>query len=194
MQSDIALVRGDTFVRTYRWESSDPVYRAITAITQVAPVAITAPAHGLVPGWRAAVVSVKGMTDLNAARTPPVSSDFRRVAVVDANQITFPEVDASGFRAYTSGGYLFYFAPVPLVGYTARMTIKSRAGGEELYDATPGIAIDAVGQAVRLTIPATATAAFAWRTGVYDLEMQSPTGVVSKLAAGAVTVASEVTT
>jgi hypothetical protein len=194
MQSDIAIVRGDTFVRTYRWESAEPVYRAITAITQAAPVAVTAPAHGLVAGWRAAVVSVKGMSDINAARTPPVASDFRRVAVTSANEITFPDVDASGFRAYTSGGYLLYYAPVDLTGYTARMLVKSRMGGEEYFDAAAGVVIDPVEQTVRLTISAADTASFTWRIGVYDLELESPTGVVSKLAAGAVTVAPEVTT
>jgi hypothetical protein len=47
---------------------------------------------------------------------------------------------------------------------------------------------------ITLTISATDTAAFAWKKGVYDLELVSASGVVTALLTGSVTVTKEVTT
>jgi hypothetical protein len=196
---DFVILQGDTFTRVIRWEALPYVYKAITAITKAAPASITAATHGLATGWRVAVVSVLGMTEINAASDPPKSVDFHQCTVVDPNTITLNDVNSSEFSAYVSGGYLQYYTPVNLSGFTARMTIKNKIGGTSLLTLTSGapdnrIAIDNAAHTITLTISATDTASMTFTQGVYDLELVSPVGVVTKLYRGGVTVLKEVTT
>lgn len=196
-RQNFALLQGDTFERVVRWESRSPVYKAISNIAQEAPARITASGHGIPDGWRAAVVSVKGMTQINAKGSPPRASDLKPVEVVDASTVKIPDVNAAGFRAYTSGGYLFYYAPVSLAGYTARMTIRTKLGGTQLVQLTTengGITIDDTAKTITLLIEADDSAAFDWKKGVYDLELVSPAGVVTKVLQGSISVTQEIST
>ena len=77
VSKDLTIQQGKTFTLVLRWETEPIVYKAITAIAQTAPVRITAAGHGLVDGWRAAVVSVKGMAEINAENTPPRGDDYK---------------------------------------------------------------------------------------------------------------------
>ena len=194
---DLVIQQGRTFTLVLRWETEPIVYKAITAITQAAPARLTATSHGCPDGWRAAVTGVKGMTEINAEANNVKERDFHPVTVIDANTIEFNEVDASGFKAYTSGGFLQYNTPVDLTGYTGRMKIKDKIGGTVLHSLTTengGIALDNVNKTITLTIAATETDDFAWTRGVYDLEMVSPLGVVTCLLYGKISVTKEVTT
>lgn len=197
VSKDLTIQQGKTFALVLRWETEPIVYKAITAIAQTAPVRITVPGFDAPDGWRVAVVSVKGMTEINAANTPPRSTGYTPVTVLDDDTVELNEVNAAGFHAYTSGGYLQYNTPVDLAGYTARMAIKDKIGGTVLHSLTTengGIAIDNVAKTITLTIAATDTDDFAWTRGVYELEMVSATGVVTALISGKVTVTKEVTT
>ena len=194
---ELVVQQGKTFTLLLRWETEPIVYKAVTAIAQVAPARLTVPAHALVDGWRAAIVSVKGMAEINAQNTPPRGDDFKPVTVVDPNTVEFNDINAADFRAYVSGGYLQYNTPVYLTGYTARMDIKDKVGGTVLHSMTSangGISIDTSGKTITLNISATDTAAFAWQRGVYDLEMISASSVVTALLTGKVSVTKEVTT
>lgn len=194
---DLVIEQGKTFQRVVRWETTPAVYKAITAIPQSAPVTLTVPGHGIPDGWKAAVIDVKGMVEVNALSSPPSSKDFRRVTVVDADTVQFNEISAASFKPYRSGGYLVYFTPVTLTGFTARMTIKDRIGGAVLAALTTengGISVDTSAKTISLLISATATAGYTWTKGVYDLELISATGVVTALLAGAITLTKEVTT
>lgn len=44
-----------------------------------------------------------------------------------------------------------------------------------------------------LTLSATDTSSISWTQGVYDIELQSPSGVVSRLLKGTITIDQEVT-
>lgn len=195
----LELLQGETFVRVIRWGALPHVYKAITAITQAAPAAITSTAHGLATGWPVAVVSVLGMTEINAKNSPPRLNEYLQATVVDANTITLNTVNSAEYAAYTSGGYLQYYTPVDMTGFAARMTIKNRIGGTVLATLTSGapdnrIALDNAAHTVTLTISATDTAAFEFTSGTYDLEMVAPTGAVTRLYQGAITISKEVTT
>lgn len=197
VQKDLTIQQGKTFALVLRWETEPIVYKAITAITLTAPARLTVTDHGAPDGWRVAVVSVKGMTEINAANTPPRSTDYTPVTVLDADTVELNEVNAAGFHAYTSGGYLQYNTPVDLTGYTARMAIKDKIGGTVLLSLTTennGIVIDNAKKTITLTVEATATDDFTWTRGVYDLELISPAGVVTALITGRVSVTKEVTT
>lgn len=193
---NFTILQGDTFTRVVRWETLPFIYKAITGITQAAPVVVTAVGHDLKTGWRAAVVSVRGMKEINAEHSPPRDSEFNQVTVPDADHVSFNMINSSDFDAYTSGGYLQYYTPVSLAGFTARMTIKDRKGGNVLLTlvSPTDIALDDTAHTITITITATATAALTWTKGVYDLELVSGAGAVTKLYTGSITVSKEVTT
>jgi hypothetical protein len=194
---DFVIQQGKTFPQVLRWECLPIIYKPITAISKTAPVRITAVGHGIPAGWRAVVVSAKGMTQINAENTPPKDGDYHQATVIDVDNVEFNDVNAADFKTYLSGGYLQYNTPVDLAGFTARMSIKDKIGGTELVrlDTTNGgIAIDNVLKTITITMSATATAALTWKKAVYDLELVSASGVVTELLKGTVTVAKEVTT
>lgn len=194
---DLVIEQGKTFSQVLRWEAPPIIYRPITGITQTAPARVTCPAHGIPNGWRVAIVSVKGMTQINAANTPPKDKDYKTATVVDPDTVELNSVNASEFKAYSGGGYLQFNTPVDLTGYVARMSIKDKVGGTELLrlDTTNmRISLSSANSTILLELGAAITAALTWKKGVYDLELESPTGVVTALLTGAVTVTSEVTT
>ena len=84
-----------------------------------------------------------------------------------------------------------------LTGYTARMQVRqSIASSVILLNLTTengGIVIDALTGTIKLTQTALQTAAYTWRRGVYDLELMSPSGFVTRLMQGAVETSPEVT-
>lgn len=199
LAKDLTIQQGATFIQLVRWGILPIVYKPITAIPNTAPATLTVPAHGVSPGWNVAVTAVKGMTGINALAAPPATSDYHAATVVDANTIVLDDVNAALYKPYTSGGFLQYYTPQNLVGYTARMSIKDTVGGTQLLrldtvTAPIRIALDTVNNLITLTIAAADTLALTWTTGVYDLELISATGVVTTLLSGNVTVIPAVTT
>jgi hypothetical protein len=194
-KQNLVIRQGETFLRVIRWETPPFIYKPITAITQSAPVGITAVGHGLASGWRAVVVSVLGMDEINAHHNPPREHEFKPVTVTGNDAITINTINSSEFDAYTSGGYLQFYTPVDMTSYTARLTIKNKVGGTVLLALTSptDIAIDNALHTITITISATATAALTWKTGVYDMEMVAPSGVVTTIFTGNVSVTQEVT-
>lgn len=194
---DLELCKGHTFSKVLRWESSAVIFKAISGITKAAPPVVTATAHGAPNGWRVAITNVKGMTQINAKNNPPKSAEYYKAANVAANTLELSGVDATGFGTYTSGGILRYNQPVDLTSYTARMQIRASVSAAafllELTTANSRIAIDNALKTITLTVIATDTAALTWSAGVYDLELVSPGGVITRLIEGAVSVIDEVT-
>ncbi len=202
MATNLALVRGDTFLLTARWEQPVFAYAPITAITKSAPLSITSATHGIPNGWRVAIQSVLGMTNINAANSPLKDSDFLQATVPDPNTVTLNTVNGLGYKAYAGGGVVVYRTPVDLTGYTARMQVRDKAGGvllasSEAADSPLNIitlSVDVANFVVGIEVAATDTAALTWSKGVFDLEMVSGSGVVTKLLSGTITVSNEVTT
>jgi hypothetical protein len=195
---DLRIDQGDTFLRTIRWETKPFLYKAISAISQAAPVQITATGHGLTDGWRVAVIGVVGMLDINSPRGGAADSDFIPSTYVDANNIQLNEISSEGFDPWVSGGYLKFYTPVDLSGYSADMQIRDSIGGTILDTTDAGgnisVSIDNTTKQIVIIIPAAATAAYTWNSGVYDLQMTDGSGNVTKILKGDVTVSDEVTT
>lgn len=88
-------------------------------------------------------------------------------------------------------------APVDLTGYSARMQIRSSAASAtvlaSLTTADASITLGGTAGTIDLHITAAQTAAFTWTTGVWDLELESPTGDVRRLLSGTAEVTPEVT-
>lgn len=87
--------------------------------------------------------------------------------------------------------------PINLTGYTARMQVRKKyADTVKVLDLTTQngkIVLTPLQGKINVTIPATDTANVTIKTGVYDLELESSTGVVTRLIEGSVTVTPEVT-
>lgn len=201
---NLKIRQGETFQRVIRWMRPPYIYKMITAITQGAPVQLTVPGHELTNGWPVAVVSCNGMEEINAQHSPPWENEFHQVTVIDVNTITINDINAADFSAYKDGGYLQFLTPVNIEDYSAEMDIKDRVGGKVLMTLASDAAVDP-GQrivvnndekTISLTIPAQDLAAdlVLWESGVHDLEMQSPTGQVTTLYSGSVSIIKEVTT
>lgn len=89
--------------------------------------------------------------------------------------------------------------PKNLTGYTARMTCRPYIGADEVWlelgSETSGIDfLDRVNGKFQLAMTASTTSELSPGTGVYDLELVSSTGDVTRLMQGTFTVVGEVTT
>lgn len=87
---------------------------------------------------------------------------------------------------------------INLTGYTARLHVRATQAAADpplltLTTENSGITLGGSTGEIILNITATATAGFTWVTGVYDLELISGTGVVTRLLKGTITVDPEVT-
>lgn len=87
--------------------------------------------------------------------------------------------------------------PVDLTGYIARMQIRRRKSAPVIeHSATTengGITITPLEGRIDLLISATATAAFDFTSGAYDLELVASDNDVTRFLEGAVSVSKEVT-
>ena len=81
---NLEICKGKTFAQVIRWESEPYIYAPITGIAKGAPTRITSTGHGIPDGWRAAVVSVKGMTEINAQNDPRASGIARNMSIIEA--------------------------------------------------------------------------------------------------------------
>jgi len=198
----ITIKKGKTFSRVLRPTAPPYIYKPITGITKTAPVSIKAVGHELTNGQYVAVVSAKGMTEINAEVDRyghPKLGEYHKCTVVDVDNITINGINAADFGAYTSGGYLQFLTPLDMSGSTARRSIKDRIGGTELLSLTTengGLTIDNTAHTITETIAATDTAALAWKTGVSDMELVNTASghVIAIDAPDKVTVEDEVTT
>lgn len=86
---------------------------------------------------------------------------------------------------------------VDLTGYTARMQIRPSVESTtvllELNTTGSGITVTGPAGQIALLITATATTGINWTGAVYDLELTAPSGDVTRLLQGRVTLSPEVT-
>lgn len=189
-EKNLTIKKGTTFTMPVRWQDATLTYKTITNITRSGPVRITATGHGCPDGWEAAVMNAGGMREINAEGNPP--TEWQIATVIDADTVEFNAVNSAGYRAYTSGGQLVFYAPKSLTGCSSRCKFKDSYGGTLLYE--PDVSIDTVGYAVTFTVPATESQDFSFTTAVYDLEVEDADGIVTTLLYGTVEVTDEVTT
>jgi hypothetical protein len=189
-KQDFCIGAGETFQPVLRWGSEVLISKPITAISQAAPAVVTAVGHAVPDGWRVAVVSAKGMTQINAENFPPRGTDWQKATVLTVDTVQLNKVNSADYAAYSSGGFLVYNTPVTLAGMTGVFTIRdapltgtvlatltsSPAAGLTLNDTTKQI------------LPVLATAALTWTTGYYDLELTDTGGKITQLLSGVITI------
>lgn len=87
--------------------------------------------------------------------------------------------------------------PIDVTGYTARMQVREKYTSTttllSLTSAAGDIVLGDTAGTIDITASAVATAAIDEKRGVYDLELVSPGGEVTRLIRGCVTITPEVT-
>jgi len=187
-QIDLEILQGSTFDYLLTWYHGQEM-RAITNVTSTAPAVVTAPAHDLpVNVIPVRIQNVKGM------RFP---ADTLRAQRIDTATFKLLDTDASSLGTYRSGGTLVYNPPVSLVGYSARMHIRKSLADTTvilaLTDTDGTIVLGGSEGSIQLLVPPATTKDLTFASAVYDLELESPTGVVTRLLEGKVTLKKEVT-
>lgn len=192
---------GSTHETALRISSQTMRYSPISGMAQSAPLEIFSTAHGILDGWKVAIIGAKGMVELNASDPNDIKvSEYHRCTVIDADTVDFDGISAANFRTYTSGGYLAFYAPMSLASYTsARMDIKTRVGGEVILalNTTGGtLEIDAATSTVWIRLDDTSLDSVAARRDyVFDIELVSASAVDAICSADSVLeVLPEVTT
>jgi hypothetical protein len=88
-------------------------------------------------------------------------------------------------------------APIDLTGCMARLQVREEVESPTvLVDLTTengGLALGGVEGTIDLFVSAADTAAYAWESGVHDLEIEHPNGDVTALAYGGASLTKEVT-
>ncbi len=87
--------------------------------------------------------------------------------------------------------------PINLTGFTARMQARRTHDATthfiELTTENGGITLGGAAGTITLSLSAAATAAISAETGVWDLELISSGGIVTRLIQGEITISKEVT-
>ena len=203
---DITILQGSAFNIPVRWMDGDLIIRKpITGIS----IASGAPrldvaGHGCPNGWPSAVTLVKGMVAINAKNAEPKGNDYRTTTVIDTDTLEYnavSPVDDNGreWPAYTSGGFVQWFAPMDLTGKSASMVIYDKKGGTVLASTEAAHApldvitatVDAANKVITFSIKSSDTADFTWKKGVYEAEVYSNADDKQRIAEGEVTISRE---
>lgn len=198
---DFEIIRGSTFETYVRWETEPFMFARIASVSAEGPLRIVTQApHGMVDGWRVAIVGAAGLEELNACHAPPRERDFLRVKFIDATTIELNDLASEAFpgRRRSNVGTLQWYSPHEIAGYIFRMSIKNRVGGTVLLTSLDNGAIDLDPddslKHIRIRIEATDTEPLDWLRGVHDLEAEAPDGTVHPIVTGCTSVSQEVTT
>lgn len=198
---DLTIVRGKTFEFAFRYADDELVYKPITAMLSTAPVRLTVVDHGLPDGWPIQIQSVKAPQELNSSYDTGCCR-YYFAKVIDDDTIELNNINASDWKTYLPSGYVVFPQPVDITGYSARMEVRTSVGGSLLLTLDSdhlslpdgAIEVDTLACAFVLHLEAATTAGLDFRTGVYDVELTSPSGDVSALTAiSSVEVLDEVT-
>ena len=174
--NDINLIAGKSLALPLQWMSDEFSYRPISAISLAdGPPRITSVGHGVPPDWPVAITRVVGMRQINAQNNPPSDSDYIKAKKISADVIELNSVDATGYGAYDSGGFIQYRAPIDLTGFKARLQIRERKGGATLlFEMTTEnglIDIDNTKKLITLYFDSEDFDALTWTKGYYELEL-----------------------
>lgn len=204
---DLLIKQGETFIFPFWWETEPIIRKPITSIDfSFGAPRLGVTSHGAPASWRVTVFGVRGCTRINAENNPPADSDYHPALIISPDMVELNDinpVDDSGraWPAYIDGGFLQYNSPVDISGFTARMKIRKSIGGTLLASSDPAdapldiltLTVDPGSYVTRLIMQAEAIAAATWKSGVYDIEMVSPLGVVTRVLQGKITISREAT-
>lgn len=154
----------------------------ITAMSKSAPLRVTAPSHGMLDYWIAAIVDAKGMVEMNAEDSNNIrASEFNRTTLIDLDTVDFDGISSLSFNTYKSGGALVFHEPMDLSGYnSARMNLKTVIGGDVELDANTGnglLEIDPLTSTLWIHLTDTDLVTLGARDYVFDIELISSSAI-----------------
>jgi len=173
----LRIDQGATFRALLRLMQPNPVYKPITAIAATGPVRLTVE-HGLPGDWPVWVEHVRQLPEANRA---PLRQLPHMAQVVTATELDLPGINATGTRP--EGGQLVYRPPLDLTDATAELRLYEK--GAEV--GTLPVTVNAGGW-VDVELSAAETAALAWRSREYVLDVTLPNGDVLRAYTGTITV------
>ena len=203
--SDIGpLGKGHTYTTALRWETQPIVRVPISSITcplGAARIGTSTP-HGLLDGWRAAIVNVQQPKEINAENPNDIrDSEYYAATVIDTSTVEFNELNIADLKPYTTDGFLQYNTPVDLTGISIRVRLYTKKGGTLLASNLEAdgelnvidTVIDLTKKTIKITFPVEATNLLSGKSGWYDIEAVSADAapVVTQLAFGKFTVEKE---
>lgn len=177
--------------------------KAITAISNSSRPVVACTGHGIPAGvdfpvW---VRGVKGMLAINhsAADVNDADQSVAYLAARSNDDSLILAKDTLDLPAYTSGGELVYQLPYDFAGAVARMDIR-----QSIADTLPALSLSSATASplsrltlgsgtVDIEISDEDSAAIAWQTAVFDLEVEFSDGSVQRMAQGAFSADPEVT-
>lgn len=202
---NLTVPQGKTWSEVLRWAQPDVAFRAFAssgAIVQLAPLRIkTEVAHDMPDGWSCRITNVVGMVQLNDRDfvVKKISDDTVEISeIIDSVDDNgrpckiIRQLNAAGYSAYVSGGYLEYHLPVDLAGMTMAWQ------GRKAFDATAkefdfsttlsangsGLVLDNVLKTVTLQVAALDSAPWIFDQIVHEIEVTDAAGKKPPFAAG----------
>lgn len=190
--TNLTIKQGETFRKKWTWCSGADVTKTIASITRGYPTVLSVTAHGLPTG--PIPVAIVNADDLETASVAP--ADRVIATKVDTNTLSI-DIDSSEFATYTSGGVLIYTPPVDLTTYSGRCMVRQTLGSAttilDVDNIDTGIVLGGTEGTVELVLTAAQTAALTLAGMVFDVEVESGAGVVTRIASGTITLDKEVT-
>ena len=203
-RQNILVTAGHTYSFDLRWET-EPIVRVpikgITCPNGSARIETTV-AHGVLDGWRCAIVNVQQPRQINAADPNKIKDEeYYPATVVSPTVVELNKLNIGDMKPYTSDGFLQFNTPVSLSGMTVRARLYARKGGPLLASSVTADAaanaltatVDTAKSVIKITFPSTTTKSLAGRTGWFCIEAVSSDlpPVVTQLGEGEVTVEKE---
>jgi len=189
LKLNLSVYQGKTFTQVVRWGQAGRTWKPITSVTAAAPAVLTVANHGLTVGWPFYIDGAKGGSGIAALNS--VNHGVYSAVVPTTSTVELNDVNGLGLGALTAGS-IYYHPPVDLTGFTAKLQVRAAT-----TDATPlvdlntsngGVLLDLSAHTITIVMTAVQTAAFAWASGSYDLELLDASGTVYPVATGAVSV------
>ena len=194
MATKLKVREGSTFRKKLRWEAEPFVYRPIVSISCAAPCELGIPDHGLLQDQLFCVEAAMGMKEI-ISPTPDLPETWYRATVIDKDTVQINRLNSSLFTKHTpSTGNIKYRSVVDLTGYKARLTIRLKVGMEPVDILTTEngrMSIDTAMQEVIFTIEEDESKAYAWKQGVFDLDVITPDGDTYTIANGVILIEKE---
>lgn len=186
----LVITPGTTFEYAFRVTTGKPVNKQITAASKAASCVLTVPGHGLTDDWPFRIQDVVTPFELNSPADD--SSQVLLANVVDADTLQLDGVNSLGMKAFIAGtGVISYLQPGDLEGLAARLVVRPKpaSAASVVYSSVTGdLVVDKATAAIDVVLSAVKTAAIAWKSGTYDLELFDPadTAKVYRIASGTI--------
>jgi len=201
---NLEMDQGATFTTTFNWYGGGKFMAPIEDICIGYPTRITVTDHllpsnsdtpviisGVEPSADNDQASKKRMELLNSTEL-----GIAEVIYVDANNFDVP-ISTVKCNWETGTGEITWHKPTPITGFTARMHIREKWHStdfiHELTTENGGITLTVEDASIQIDITAADTTAFTFNIAVYDIEMISPTGEITRVVEGTIKLIKEIT-